>query len=122
MAGRSGAAALEIEFREAARSFQDNLPALILHLQSNHSAIAASLARAARAGAPPPTLERWPHQPRARCPPLARFSAYFQYRREDELYLAYSTAVAAAHVERTDVSTAFGSLLPPRVGPPLSWR
>jgi len=88
MAGRSGAAALEIELREAARSFQDNLPALILHLQSNHSAIAASLARAARAGAPPPTLER----------------------REDELYLAYSTAVAAAHVERTDVSTAFGEL------------
>ena len=71
---------------------------------------------------PLPRLSSGGHTKFARGPPLARLSAYLQYRREDELYLAYSTAVAAAHVERTDVSTAFGSLLPPRVGPPLSWR
>ena len=85
MAGRSGAAAIEMELRDAATNFIEFLPTLVRQLQSSDAALAESLAAC--------ITNRTPTRD----------------RREDELLLWFvPTPPDAAALRKTDVSDEFG--------------
>ena len=85
MAGRSGAAAIEMELRAAAVDFCEALPRLSKSLRQTDSQLADGLLAI---DGVKPAMER----------------------REDELFLTFAPAVDASHVQKTDVSHEFGRI------------
>ena len=83
MAGRSGAAAIEMELREAAANFVTFVPTLAKQLQSTNAELATSLIAVKETK---PTV----------------------VRREDEMYLQYAEAVD--DITKFDVSSEFGEI------------
>lgn len=84
MAGRSGAAAIEMELREAAVTVQKALPMLAEHIRHQNAALADSMDKLV---GKKPTLDRRP----------------------DELVLSFAPSDDAAP-QRTDVSEALGDI------------
>ena len=84
MAGRSGAAAIEMELREAAASFVKFVPTLAKQLESKNADLAKSLL-------------------------AVKDQKPTNIRREDEMYLQYTEA-AEATIAKFDVTDEFGDV------------
>ena len=84
MAGRSGAAAIEMELREAAASFVKFVPTLAKQLESKNADLAKSLL-------------------------AVKDQKPTNMRQEDEMYLQYTEA-AEATITKSDVTDEFGEI------------